>query len=102
MFNYCITESTIHKGYILKIKDKNVEGTDMIKPTSRKKRSKLTIILLAPFVAIIFIAGWSLYCIGQPWHQKTKQPHKPTNKTPTQQDELELIMIPQEQQILAN
>jgi hypothetical protein len=102
VFNYCITESTIHKGYILKIKDKDVEGTDVIKPVSRKKRSKHTIILLAPFVALIFLAGWSLYCIGQPWHKNKKQPQKPTNKTPAKQDEVEFQMIPQEEQILAN
>ena len=78
-------------------------GTDMTKPTSRKKLNKLAILLLIPIMPLIFIAGWSLYCMGQPWHQNTNQPQKPTNKTPTKQEEVELFMIPQqEEQILAN
>jgi flagellar basal body-associated protein FliL len=86
----------------LRIKQQEDAGVDMTKSTSRKKRNKLTVILLAPILAIVFIAGWSLYWIGQSWHQNTKQPQKPTYKTPTKQDEVELIMIPQEEQILAN
>jgi hypothetical protein len=74
----------------------------MAKSTTRTKRSKLTIILLSPLLIFVFIAGWSLYCIGQPW-QHTKQTQQPTNKTPTEQDTLELLVIPQqEEQILAN
>jgi hypothetical protein len=75
----------------------------MTKPTTRKKRSKLTVALLAPIFLIVFIAGWSLYWIGQSWQQNTKQPQKPINKTTPKQDNIELIMIPQqEEQILAN
>ncbi len=75
----------------------------MIKPTNRKKRSKLTIFLLAPILAIVFVAGWSLYWIGQSNQPQTKQPQKTTNKTPTNHNEIELIMIPkQEEQILTN
>ena len=74
----------------------------MTKIIRRKKRSKLIILLLAPIFPLIFIAGWSLYCIGQGWHQNTKQPQKPTNKTPTQHDGVEFGVIAQEEQILAN
>jgi cytoskeletal protein RodZ len=86
----------------LRIKKQEDVGVDMTKSTSRKKRNKLTVILLAPILALVFIAGWSLYWIGQSWHQNTKQPQKLTNNTQTKQDEIELIMIPQEEQILAN
>ena len=72
-------------------------------PTSRKKRSKLTVVLLAPILIIVFIVGWSLYCIEQPGQLNEKQPQKSINKTPAKQDNIELIMIPpQEEQILAN
>ena len=74
----------------------------MAKSTSRKKRNKLTVALLAPILLIVFIVGWSLYWIGQSGQPKAKQPQKPINKTPAKQDEVELIMIPQEEQILAN
>jgi uncharacterized membrane protein len=77
-------------------------GTDMTKSTGRKKRNKLALILLAPILPIVFIAGWSLYWIGQSWNQNIKQLQKSTNKTPPKQDEVELIVIPQqEEQILA-
>jgi uncharacterized iron-regulated membrane protein len=33
----------------------------MTKPTSKKKRSKLTIALLAPILIVLLIAGWYLY-----------------------------------------
>ena len=74
----------------------------MTKPTFRKKRSKLAMILFMPIFSIVFMAGWSLYCIGQSWHQNTNLPQKPINNTPTKQEETELIMIPQEKQIRAN
>jgi hypothetical protein len=78
-----------------------IAGHDMTKPTSRKKRNKLRAILLAPILSIIFLAGWSLYWIGQSRHQNTKQRQNPTHTT-TKQDEFELIMIPQEEQMLTN
>jgi flagellar basal body-associated protein FliL len=72
----------------------------MTKPTRRKKRNKLTIILLAPILAFVFIVGWGLSWIGQP---KAKQPQKPISKTQTTQNSIELIVIPmQEEKILAN
>jgi hypothetical protein len=75
----------------------------MTKSTSRKKRNKLTRILLLPIFAPIFLVGWSLYWIGQPGQPKAKQPQKPINKTPAKQDAFELIMIPQqEKEILTN
>jgi len=47
------------------------------------------------------MVGWSLYWIGQSGQPKTRQLQKPTSKTPTKQDEFELIAIPkQEEQIL--
>ena len=77
--------------------------TDIKRPLNRKKRRKLQVALLAPILAIIFIVGWSLYLIGQARQPKAKQPQKPINKTPTNQNEVELIVIPQqEKQILAN
>jgi hypothetical protein len=75
----------------------------MIKPTFRKKRSKLAMILLIPIFPIVFLAGWSLYCIGESWHQNnTNLLQKPTNNTSTKQEETELVMTPQEEQIIAN
>ena len=74
----------------------------MIKPKRRKKRSKLVAILMAPIVVVVMIVGWGLYWIGDSRQQKTKKPQKPTIKTRAKQDEVELIMIPQqEEQVLA-
>jgi flagellar basal body-associated protein FliL len=70
----------------------------MKKPALRKNRSKITIILLFPIMAIVFLFGWGLYWIGQ---KETKQPKNPINKTaPKQKVELELTVIPQEEQTL--
>jgi hypothetical protein len=69
----------------------------MPKPVYRKKRNKTTRILLAPIFAIFFLVGWSLSWIGDPGHKKKQ---KPINKTPKKQDTLELIVIPEEEQIL--
>ena len=74
----------------------------MTKPTNRKKRNKLTILLLAPVMALTFIVGWSLCSIGQIGLQNTKQPQKQTAINHAKQDTVELFMIPQEKQILAN
>lgn len=71
----------------------------MTKTVSRKKRNKLTIILLAPILAPMFLFGWTLYHIGQ---TSQKQPQKPTNKIPAKQEEIELTMIPQEEQTITN
>ena len=75
----------------------------MTKPTPRKKRNKLTTVLIAPILIIVFIVGWSLYWIGQSGQRNTKQPQKPIKKTTAEQDQVELIVIPlQEKEILAN
>ena len=74
----------------------------MTKSTTRTKRSKLTIILLSPLLIFVFIAGWSLYCIGKPW-QQVKQTQQPINEMPTKRDAVELAVISQqEEQIRAN
>ena len=74
----------------------------MAKPAKRKKRSKLTLALLAPVLIIVFIVGWSLSWIGQSRSPKAKQLPKPINKTPAKQDEFELVVISnQEEQIQA-
>ena len=68
----------------------------MTKPTPVKKRSKLTRVLLSPIFAILFLVGWTLYWIGQ----KETKPKKPIIKTAAKQKgELELILIPTEEQI---
>jgi hypothetical protein len=72
----------------------------MTKRPNRKKRSKLTIILLAPIMALTFIVGWSLYWIG---NTKQKQPQAPTPKIQAEQDLLQLMVIPkQEEQTITN
>ena len=81
----------------------NDAGTIMTRSTSRKKRSKLTRLLLSPIMLIVFVAGWSLYCIGQPSsRQNIKQPIKLADSTGKKQDAVELVVIPQQEQILAN
>jgi hypothetical protein len=70
---------------------------DSKKPPHRKKRGKLPIILLSPILAIVFIIGWIFYCIGQANQPNAKQPQKPINKTPADQNEIELTVIPQQQ-----
>lgn len=72
----------------------------MVKPINRRKQNKLKLVLLAPICAIVFIVGWSLYWIGQ---SKPKQTQKTISKVPTKQDQVELIMIPlQENEALTN
>ncbi len=68
---------------------------------NRKKRSKLTILLLAPIMAFTFIVGWSLYWIGNTKHKK---PQTPTTKIQTEQDLVQLMVIPkqEEQTIMQN
>jgi flagellar basal body-associated protein FliL len=72
----------------------------MTKRPTRKKRNKLTILLLAPVMVITFIVGWSLYWIGNTKH---KQPQAPTSKKQTKQEPVQLIVIPrQEEQTITN
>lgn len=68
----------------------------MTKTSTKKTRSKLTKILLAPALAIIFAVGWSLYYIGQPHHNKHR---KPTNTTQPKHENVQLMMIPSEEKI---
>jgi hypothetical protein len=70
----------------------------MKKPAQTKEHSKITKVLLFPILAIFFLVGWSFYWIGQ---KQTKQPKKTIGKTTSKQkEELELIVIPQEEQTL--
>ncbi len=68
-------------------------------PLNRKKRSKLFVVLIAPILAIVFMVGWSLYWIGRANQPKARQPQKPINKTATDQNEIELFVIPQQEQM---
>jgi flagellar basal body-associated protein FliL len=75
-------------------------GDEMTKHQNRKKRSKLSVLLLAPVMALTFIVGWSLYCIGNTKH---KQPQAPTLKMHAEQDPVQLMVIPtQEEQTITN
>jgi hypothetical protein len=72
----------------------------MTKRPNRKKRSKLTILLLAPIMALTFIVGWSLYWIGNTKH---KQKHSTTQKIQTENDPIQLMVITkQEEQTITN
>jgi hypothetical protein len=79
-----------------------VEAAKMKRKPTRRKRNKLTLALLAPILILGFIVGWALYWIGQSGKTKAKQPNKPINRAPAKQNEVELIMIPKENEILAN
>ena len=68
----------------------------MTKTSTKKSRSKLTKILMAPALAIVFAVGWSLYYIGQPRHKKNQKPAKTTQSKP---ENVELMMIPQEEKV---
>jgi hypothetical protein len=67
----------------------------MPKTINSKRPSKLTRILLAPFLAVIFLAGWTLTYIAEPKHKKQQ---KPINKQPTKQETIEFMVIPEEEQ----
>ncbi len=69
----------------------------MPKSTYRKKRNKLTVILLSPILVIVFVVGWCLYFFGRSTQTKAKQPQKLINRTLALEDEVELIAIPQEE-----
>jgi hypothetical protein len=71
----------------------------MPKPTGRKKRSKLTAAILSPILLIVFVVGWVLFITGQPKHPKVKQKQKPIKNTTTPQDNVQLIVIPTEEEI---
>jgi hypothetical protein len=72
----------------------------MTKRHNRKKRSKLTILLLAPIMALTFIVGWSLYWIGNTKH---KQNHSTVPKIGVEQDPIQLMVITkQEEQTIPN
>jgi hypothetical protein len=73
-------------------------ATNIIKPTQRKKRSKIVRILLLPILAPIFLIGWSLYHIGESTH---KQKPKPKNKTSATPENIELMAIPEQEELIA-
>ena len=57
-----------------RIKLRDIVEIDLTKPTSKKKRNKLIIALLAPILLILLIAGWFLYKRkGKAPKGKTKQ-----------------------------
>ena len=68
----------------------------MTKTSTKKNRNKLTKILIAPALALVFAVGWSLYYIGQPRHMKNQKPTKTTQSKP---ENVELMMIPQEEKV---
>jgi len=72
----------------------------MTKRPNRKRRSKLTILFLAPVIALTFMVGWTLYWIG---NTKYKQPHVAA-KIDAKQDIIQLLVIPrqEEQTITSN
>jgi hypothetical protein len=75
----------------------------MTTPTNRKNRQRLARLIATPFLSIVFIVGWSLYWIGLLEHQNTLQLQKPLSKPFEKQDEVELIVTPQqEEQILTS
>ena len=72
----------------------------MTKRQNRKKRSTLSVLLLAPVMALTFIVGWSLYWIGNTKH---KQPQAPTPKKHAEQNPVQLMVIPmQKEQTITN
>jgi hypothetical protein len=72
----------------------------MTKRPNRKKRSKLSILFLAPVMTLTFIVGWSLYWIG---NTKQKQPQTLTHKIHAEQDPVTLMVIPeQKEQTITN
>lgn len=62
---------------------------------NRKKRGKLTILLLAPIMAFTFIIGWSLYWIGSTKHKKLQAP---ISKIQAEQDAVQLMVIPKQEE----
>ncbi|HUJ84390.1 MAG TPA: hypothetical protein VLV84_02160 [Candidatus Acidoferrales bacterium] len=63
--------------------------------TNKKKRSKLAIALLSPILVIVFAVGWIFYILGQHSEQpKTMGARKPVAKSPSKQNEIELMVIP--------
>jgi hypothetical protein len=70
----------------------------MAKPTYGKKRNKLAVALLSPVLVVVFIIGWVLYFMGQSERPKAKQPQQTISKEPSSRDEIELIVIPNEEE----
>lgn len=75
---------------------------EFTKPLYRKKRGKFHVFLFAPILAIVFMVGWSFFWVGQASLPKMRQLRKPINKASTDQKEIELIVLPQEEQIFAS
>ena len=75
----------------------------MTKTPTRKKLRKLTVALLAPALALVFLFGWILYWIRPLGQLNAKQPPTPINKIPANKDKIEITAIPQqEKEIPAN
>jgi flagellar basal body-associated protein FliL len=71
---------------------------EMTTPLHRKKRSKAIRILFAPIIALVFLVGWSFYCIGQSGKKKQK-----IAKTTSKPENVHLMAIPlQEEQTITN
>ena len=74
----------------------------MIKPTYGKKRNKLVVALLSPVLVVFFIVGWVLYIIGQSEQPKAKQSQQTISRRPSSQEEIELVVIPNEEDDFTN
>jgi hypothetical protein len=94
----------INKSYIARIKLQDIAEFGLTKSTSKRKRNKLIVAILAPILIICHIAGWSLYWLNRiSGRQKPNQQQKLTNKTPTRQNEDVSIIIPhQDKEIKTN
>jgi flagellar basal body-associated protein FliL len=75
-------------------------GDEMTKRQNRKKRSKLSVLLLTPVMALTFVVGWSLYWVGS---TKNKQPQAHSPKIHAEQDPVQLMVISmQEERTITN
>lgn len=63
-----------------------------------KKKTKITKILIIPFLGIVFLAGWILYFAGL--KKEKKQPE--ITSSATDQEPIELMVIPPEEQTIKN
>jgi hypothetical protein len=70
----------------------------MAKPTYGKKRNKLLVALMSPVLCVVFMVGWVLYFIGQSERPKAKQPQQTISKVPPLKEEIELIVIPNDEE----
>lgn len=66
--------------------------------TRRNKNKKMrgSKILVAPFLAVVFLIGWILYLLGERNDNKLQK----TKNSPMPRDNVQLMMIPQEEQTI--